>query len=185
MRRDIRSFTDIHHHLQPGESNADESRVASIDYDAAIPSEGFFSVGIHPWSTSNMDENELDRAMEIVTEKAADQRAVAIGECGVDRLRGADIAFQEKVLRKHIELSEHLGLPLIIHTVRANDIILRLKKELRPKQLWIIHGFRGKKETALQYLDRGIALSLPENSPLKSTPEFPQSMLFSETDENK
>lgn len=184
MKRDIRTFTDIHHHLQPGESNADENRIASINYDADLPAEGYYSVGIHPWSTTDMNENELDRAMNSVTEKAVAHRAVAIGECGVDRLRGGDLDFQEKVFRKHIELSERLGLPLIIHAVRSSDIILRLKKELRPKQLWIIHGFRGKKETALQYLDRGIALSLSADSPLKSLSEFPQSMLFSETDEN-
>ncbi len=182
MRKDIRSFADVHHHLAPGEINADESRVASIDYEAAVPAEGYFSVGIHPWSTVGMDDEELDRAMAIVAEKATNDRVVAIGECGIDRLRGNDLAFQEKVFRKHIELSEKLGLSLIIHAVRANDIILRLKKELRPKQLWIIHGFRGKKETALQYLDRGIALSLAADSPLRSAGEFPQSMLFSETD---
>lgn len=184
MKKDIRDFKDIHHHLRQNESNADESRVASIDYDAAVPAEGYFSVGIHPWSTSKMDDGQLDKAMGNVAEKANDSRSVAIGECGIDRLRGADIDFQKKVFIKHIELSERLRLPLIIHAVRANDIILHLKKELKPKQLWIIHGFRGKKKAALQYLDNGIALSLGKNSTLKLTDEYPQNMIFTETDED-
>lgn len=183
MRKDIRDFNDIHHHLQSNESNTDESRIASIDFDDAVPDEGYFSVGIHPWSTENMDEITLDQAMTFVEEKAENQRAVAIGECGVDRLRGANIDFQIKTLKKHIELSERLKLPLIIHAVRANDIILHLKKELQPRQLWIIHGFRGKKEAVHQYLDNGIAISLGKNSTLP-TGEFPQDMIFAETDED-
>lgn len=184
QKKSIYDFEDIHHHLKPYESNADESRVANIDYDAEMPQEGYFSVGIHPWSTETLDVNDLDLAMDMVESKASDRRAVAIGECGIDRLRGGELDFQKQVFRKHIELSERLKLPLIIHAVRANDIILRLKKELRPQQLWIIHGFRGKKETALQYLDRGIALSLGKNSNLKTSDEFPPSMIFNETDED-
>ncbi|MDE5554967.1 MAG: TatD family hydrolase [Muribaculaceae bacterium] len=183
MKKDIRDFDDIHHHLRPHESNADESQIASIDFDGEIPSEGYFSVGIHPWSTVNMDENMLAKAMNMVAEKADNSRAVAIGECGIDRLRGANIDFQIQTFKKHIELSERLGLPLIIHAVRANDIILRLKKELKPRQLWIIHGFRGKKEAALQYIDNGIALSINKNSIFELTNEFPQNMIFRETDE--
>lgn len=183
MKKNIREFNDIHHHLRPNESNADESRIASIDFDAEIPVEGFFSVGIHPWSTYKIDENNLDKAMEIVSEKTYNIRAVAIGECGIDRLRGANIDFQKKIFIKHIELSEQLELPLIIHAVRANDLILHLKKELQPKQLWIIHGFRGKKEAALQYINNGIALSFGKNSTLDMTDEFPHNMIFRETDE--
>ena len=182
MRKDIRDFQDIHHHLLPNENNEDESRIASIDYDAEVPDKGFFSVGIHPWSTENINENNTDKAMEIVSEKANNLRSVAIGECGIDRLRGTNIDLQKKIFIKHIELSERLHLPLIIHAVRVNDIILHLKKELQPKQLWIIHGFRGKKETAIQYINNGIALSLDKNSTLNITDEFPQNMIFRETD---
>ncbi|MDE6368228.1 MAG: TatD family hydrolase, partial [Muribaculaceae bacterium] len=154
-----------------------------IDFDGTVPDKGYFSVGIHPWSTENMDENTLDQAMDLVADKAKNQRAVAIGECGVDRLRGANVDFQIQIFKKHIELSERLKLPLIIHAVRANDIILRLKKELQPKQLWIIHGFRGKKEAALQYCNNGIALSINKNSKLELPQGCPLNMIFRETDE--
>lgn len=111
-------------------------------------------MGIHPWETGATPDFELlERA-------AAHPSVAAIGETGVDRLRGAGIDTQTNVFRRHIALSESLRKPLILHVVKALDIILAVKKECRPAMPWIWHGFRGNATMAKQLADNGILLSL-------------------------
>lgn len=177
--RDIRSFSDIHSH-HPG---AGDDTVVSLDYDRAIPSEGYYSIGLHPWQT-DMTAEALAAAIDEVRRKATDERVVAIGECGIDRLRGGDINTQTDIFRRHVDISESLGKPLIIHAVRSFDMLLSLKKEIKPQQLWIIHGFRGKAALARQLLDAGFALSYGERFNPEAVALTPAGSLFTETDES-
>ncbi|MDE5929471.1 MAG: TatD family hydrolase, partial [Muribaculaceae bacterium] len=82
-----------------------------------------------------------------------------IGECGLDALRGPDMALQREVFLKHIGLSEALGKPLLIHAVRCWPELIALRHNLNPAQEWIIHGFRGKAELAAELLRHGFSLS--------------------------
>ena len=61
----------------------------------------------------------------------------------------APMELQLAVFKEQVKLSEKLGLPLIIHCVKAMDELLAVKKEFRPQQAWIWHGFRGK--TGISY----------------------------------
>ena len=69
---------------------------------------------------------------------------------------------QLKVFRSMIELSERLRKPLIIHCVKAEDVILGLRRDLAPRQTWLVHGFRKKPQAAAMLLDAGIRLSFGE-----------------------
>lgn len=64
-----------------------------------------------------------------------------------------------QVFRRQAELAESLCKPLVIHCVRAHDIVIGIKKELKPRQNWVIHGFRGKPTVARMLLDAGMWLS--------------------------
>lgn len=118
-----------------------------------------YSVGIHPWLTG---QDNIEETMSMLDNIATRNDVAAIGETGIDRLRGASEEIQTHIFIHHIKLAEHTGKPLIIHCVKALDIILRLHKEHRPSSPWIIHGFRGNAETARQITSRGIYLSLGE-----------------------
>lgn len=178
--KDIRDFKDIHTHR----AAADDSTIVSLGHDTEIPSAGFYSVGIHPWQTV-MSESAAKQAMHEIARRATADNVIAIGECGIDRLRGADLQTQIDIFKQHIELSEDLRKPLVIHAVRANDIILSLKKETAPQQLWIIHGFRGKPLAAKQFIENGIAISYGEKFNPDSVALTPETMLFTETDESE
>lgn len=115
---------------------------------------------------------------------ADSSRITAIGECGLDRLRGADIKRQEHLFARHIRLSEQLRKPMIIHCVRAFDRLLHMHREYRPHQLWIVHGFRGKPQLASQLVDNGIAISLGERFNPQTANIIPAGYLFFETDES-
>ena len=176
----LSAFSDIHSH---DESRATDGKtVVSRRPGLPILPNGWYSVGIHPWDTSTTVTLKQLRAL--VNDSISD-RVVAIGEAGLDRLRGGDIDVQLRLFRLHAKLARKLRKPLIIHCVRAYDLLLREARMMRPHPgEWIVHGFRGKPELARQLLDAGIDISLG----LRHHHELPgdvvpPSRLYRETDE--
>ncbi len=141
-----------------------------------------YSVGIHPWWTA--DEEQLSALFEGLERWLSLPSTVALGECGLDRLRGADLSVQEEVFVKQVILAEERGLPLIIHCVKAFDALLRLRKQLRPNTLWTVHGFRGGPELAQQLLDAGFDLSFGAHYNPASYALTPPARRHRETDED-
>lgn len=147
--------------------------------------ESSFSVGIHPWDTVKLDSPDiLKREFDILDRVAGENAVVAIGETGMDYLKGASLTLQEFVFRHHIELSERLCKPLVIHCVKAWDKLFALHKEYSPRQNWAIHGFRGKPELARQLVSRGIYLSLGKKFNSEIIDVVPHEFILSETDES-
>lgn len=139
------------------------------------------SIGIHPWHINNDWQNIF---ADIATHAKADN-VVAIGECGFDMLKSpAPIELQEEIFKTHVELSEELQKPLIIHCVKAHDRLIALHKELKPQQVWILHGFRGKPQQALQLVRAGLYISLGEKFNPESANAIPMEKLFIETDKS-
>jgi len=140
-----------------------------------------YSVGIHPWRSSSYPDGDTLRRLE---EWSAASWCVAIGECGVDTLKGGPIFRQLKLMKIHIEFSERLAKPLIIHDVKAHDIIIGLHKDMTPTQPWIIHGFRGKPSVAEMFLRKGFYLSFGELFNAEALKATPSDRILAETDES-
>ena len=147
-------FVNIHTHTHI--DNEDLIQITNIDIDNIVNVDVTFfcSAGIHPWENLQSTDHRLQ------TLSAISQKLKAIGECGIDRVRGNNIEMQKSIFMKHIELSEQYQKPLIIHCVRAYTDIISIKKETKAKQAWIIHGFQGNEQTATQLLNNDIFLSL-------------------------
>lgn len=90
---------------------------------------------------------------------------------------------ETELLRYHYELSETLGKPLILHIVKSFPEIIALKKQWKPAQPWIIHGFRGKPQLARELLAHGFHLSYGKKYNPASLALTPASRLLRETDE--
>lgn len=136
------------------------------------------SVGVHPWdSQEDIDPSQLEHII-------AREQVVAVGESGLDTLRGADIETQERLFELHIELSEKYHKPLIIHCVKAWDRLIAIKRRLRPMQPWGVHGFRGSPELARQLLSHGMYISLGEHFNTATAAIVPSARLLVETDES-
>ena len=149
--------------------------------DIALLSGQLYSAGIHPWDTAEEPDETLFSQLDLL---AADPQVAAIGECGVDIVQGGPMSRQLLTFRRHVELAEKVGKPLVIHAVKSYDIIMGLKRDLNPVQPWIIHGFRGKPSAALQIVGKGIYLSFGEKFNPEAVTAVPENMILAETDES-
>ena len=123
---------------------------------AQLRVDAMYSVGIHPWWTADAAWEDLKEGFYLW---AQHPQVVRIGECGLDKLKGGTIEEQERAFLIQVESAERFEKPLTIHCVKAFDRLLALHKQLRPKQRWTIHGFRGKPELAQQLLTADFDLS--------------------------
>lgn len=89
-----------------------------------------FSIGIHPW-----DSDENFKFVNIIRSLLSSDLCVAIGECGLDKIKGPDISIQISTFREQIKLSEQFQLPVIIHCVRAFNELIQLKKKFNQHSL--------------------------------------------------
>lgn len=113
------------------------------------------SVGLHPWYLPQ----PWTSACEWLENEATQSHTLAIGEAGLDKVCNTPWETQVEAFRYCIALAERLDKPLIIHCVRAHAEVLQLKKELKPRQPWIFHGFDKNLATAEMLLRAGTYLS--------------------------
>ena len=142
----------------------------------------YTSIGIHPWF---LTEENAESQWKALQKQVSHPSVLAIGEGGLDKLKGPDMELQVKILKQQVALSEEKSLPLIIHCVKAFNELIQLKKELRPHQPWIIHGFRGKEALAIDCIRHGFYLSYGEHFQENALKATPQEKLFIETDESE
>lgn len=140
------------------------------------------SVGIHPWYlTPDNVEEQIRWLVKVLTLP----QVVAIGEVGLDKLAFCSWELQLKAFEFIIDLAEEKQKPLIIHNVKSTEVLFGLHKKHKVTQPWIIHGFRGKKELALQCIDKGFYLSFGEKFNADALCAVPMRRLLIETDESQ
>ena len=140
-------FPDVHTHFLTGNPYAILNANSSIN--------SFHSRGIHPWFVNkNIPLEKLESDLQ-------HPKCIALGEIGLDKICGTDFELQRKLFIQQIELSENYNLPVIIHCVRASNELVELKKEIKPTQHWIWHGFN-KASILQQTLENEIIPSFGE-----------------------
>ncbi|MDF2156544.1 TatD family hydrolase [Algoriphagus sp. CAU 1675] len=150
------------------------------------PDSGNYSAGLHPWFLDANWKNKLEEIIKL----ADDQRFLAIGEAGFDRLRGPEIVLQKEAFAAQAELSYRLGIPLILHCVKGHDLLLEFLKSSSkiPNIIW--HGFNQKIHLAEQllefpvYFSFGKALLQPESNASQWLKACPLHRIFFETDDS-
>jgi TatD DNase family protein len=143
-----------------------------------------FTAGIHPW---HLNENNKEHLLEYIRNISGNPGLIAFGEAGFDKLRGPSAEIQRSVFAEQVKIADENRKPLVIHCVRSWDELLASHYNLKPETPWLVHGFRGKKELALQLIKRGMYLSFwfdfilrPESSDLIRF--LPKERIFLETD---
>ena len=149
-------YIDIHtHRREPSEGVITVSNYTQKDVFTEGPT--LATVGLHPWF---LTQENFESDFEKLTQLIHNQQVIGIGECGLDKLRGEDLAFQTRAFEAQIRLAESVSKPVVIHCVRAFGEIMAIKKRLKPNVPLIIHGFN-KNETVLkQLLRHGFFISI-------------------------
>jgi TatD DNase family protein len=130
--------TDTHAHLdacaQPADELVDRAREAGVDRIVSIGSgldscretlaiaarhPGVYAaLGIHPHQAAEPDATRFDELGELL----ADQRAVAVGETGLDFYRDyAPRDRQRELFGRQLELAAELGKTVVVHTRAASE----------------------------------------------------------------
>jgi len=178
-------YIDIHTH-STNKINNTISVINIIINEKRLPdlnNNCFYSAGIHPWYIDN-PEKQFDLLAEIISNK----NIIAIGECGIDRIKGALNDLQMRVFEFQISLSIKVEKPLIIHSVKSSDIILQLNKKYKNTTPWILHGFKGNQNIANQLIKKNILLSFnpgimfEKEAKIAYLEEIPVESFFLETD---
>lgn len=145
---------DIHSHPN---SKQREDTIYNIIYPTETSKNiGNYSLGIHPWYIPKKI-NWSDFYLE-----AQKKTVLAIGEAGIDNIYSNAPDVQIEVFKQQAIIAHKLQKPLIIHLVKSQAEIIKIHQLLKPSNLWIIHGFRGKPEQAKQFLQHQILLSFCE-----------------------
>ncbi|WP_326533274.1 TatD family hydrolase [Pseudorhodoferax sp.] len=124
-----------------------------------------YALGIHPLLVPRADDGDLDRLDAALAAHAGDPRLVAVGEIGLDFFvpELAEPAMRARQLlffRKQLQLARRHGLPVIVHTRRSVDQVLRQLREVGAGGAWqgIAHAFNGSLQQAQAVLAQGLKL---------------------------
>ncbi len=161
----------------------------------------YAAVGIHPDHASDYAgitgddpdrrrevEERLEADLDEIRKLAADPKAVAIGEIGLDYYYGTDDREeQQELFRKQIRLANELKMPIMIHSRDAHQLTMDILKEegafTDERKSWFpmrpaagamtgnadgkvsdarvqMHCFSGSPELALEYVKLGATISL-------------------------
>ncbi len=175
-------YIDFHTHKPIYSNDKEVIEVISAHKNVKYENE-YYTIGHHPWWTEKtLDKDEINNLEQNLQNKFC----LGIGECGLDKLKGASKEIQEEVFYQLIQVANKNDVPLIIHCVRQYDQILHFRK-LYGKTPWVIHGFRRNQQLAKSLLDQGIYLSVSPfenmNTSFKEMLEYiPLEGFFIETD---
>ena len=134
-------------------SNLEKTIKISEKYDFI-----YFAFGLHPLNVGKEKITQKD-----ILQVADHEKMVGIGETGLDYYYSKEtISLQKSSLEEHIELSQTLRLPLIIHSRSADaDMSEILLKQYNSKPFEaVMHCFTSGKSLAKTAIDLGFYLSM-------------------------
>jgi TatD DNase family protein len=111
------------------------------------------ALGVHPWFA--------DAATAAVLDALAAAEVDAVGEIGLDALRGPDAPTQERALRAQLAVARARELPVVLHAVRAVDRVLAiLRRDGLPRAGGLLHGFEGSAAQARAAVAAGLCVGI-------------------------
>ena len=137
--------SDFHTH------DPDPAHRALISSTAPLPGK-LTSLEVHPWHLPETFSPDLLRRAEELLDQFA-----ALGEIGLDRMRGPSLPVQEQYLHRLLALAADAGKPVVIHAVRTLPEVLAVTAKYPVRVM--IHGFRSSAELLDELWKREITVS--------------------------
>lgn len=146
-----------------------------------------YALGVHPWYVGGQTPAVLTRLQQRLAERP--RGLVAVGECGLDLRSRVPQEGQLEMFEAQIELAKEHELPLIVHSVRANDTVAKILRRLRPACGGVIHAFSGSLQQAEAFWQLGFRLGIGgvisferANKTREAVRDMPLEALLLETD---
>lgn len=150
-------YLNIHTHHYSQQQDVDTILSLSVGYDDLRPMhEANVALGIHPWF---INEDTSDDDIRNLKEMAKNNRVRMIGECGLDKIKGAKFELQQTIFADQLRLAKELKKPVILHCVKAYDELMAMTKEIDPQVPMVIHGFNKSEQLGQQLMSHGFSLS--------------------------
>ena len=135
---------------------------AAVDLKTAKIAQGFaekydfmyFTVGFHPENLEDMPEDYLSQIAEMLQH----EKAVALGEIGLDYHWDIEKSLQHRVFEEQLQLSKELDVPVVVHDREAHGDVMTYLRQYKPKGL--LHCFSGSVEMLKEVLSLGMSISL-------------------------
>lgn len=176
-------WIDTHCHLDAPEFDADRAAVRELARLAGVQccviptvqasdfattramahaQDDAYALGIHPLYVPQATESDLQALEQALSAYADDARLVAVGEIGLDFFvpelcTPAMRTKQHMFFQAQLRLAQRFGLPVILHSRRALDEVLRALRQT-PTAGGIAHAFSGSAQQAQQSIDLGLKL---------------------------
>lgn len=110
----------------------------------------YFAAGVHPEDAGTAADGDIARIAEIIN---TNEKAVAIGEIGLDYHCDVDRELQKSLFEQQLVLSRELNLPVVIHDRDAHADTLDIIRKFRPRGT--LHCFSGSAESARELVALG------------------------------
>ncbi|MCW4014887.1 MAG: TatD family hydrolase [Candidatus Bathyarchaeota archaeon] len=122
------------------------------------PNHVYAALGIHPWNTKNLAENEVQDTVDLILANAKNrQQVVAVGEIGLDATysgNGEPTEIQMQVFHEMLSVAEKIELPVIIHSRGTTSQIVNMLPSYKIKKV-LLHWFSQPHSILPTIVDRG------------------------------
>jgi TatD DNase family protein len=139
-----------------GSSN--QGSLDALELAESEPGRLYATAGVHPHHAADYDGSSV----ELITELAAKEAVVAVGECGLDYFRNfSPREAQLAAFRSQLEIAAETGLPVFLHQRDAHDDFVDTLEPMLPKlSRAVAHCFTGEHESLREYLAMGMWIGI-------------------------
>lgn len=121
----------------------------------------YWAAGLHPWWCENyLRENSVEHLSGFLEAAISDPRCVALGETGLDAIKGGPLALQMQSLEIHLQIANKFSRPIILHAHKTQSDLLQQIKPYVQRLTGVVHAFSGSYEQAKQWVDAGFYLGI-------------------------
>lgn len=112
---------------------------------------------------------------------------IAIGEIGIDKIEKLNFELQKEIFINQLNLAKKLGLPVIVHSRKAEKEALDILEDYKDNLKIILHCFSGNFNLIKRAVELGFSFSIPANIMRsehfqKMAGEIPHERILTETD---
>tara|TARA_Y100000310_G_scaffold342172_1_gene444129 strand:+ start:1115 stop:1861 length:747 start_codon:yes stop_codon:yes gene_type:complete len=167
-------FVDVHTHVTDAAFDKDRKEVIERSGCIAIINNGYtpednratlklakefpnvkVALGLHPSETCKMDPKAIENEINFIS----GEKPIAIGEIGLDGTY-ENMGQQVKYFKHLVDLAMKKGLPMIVHSRKAEKEVIDILEEMKAKKV-LLHCFTGKLKLAERAEKLGFYLSIP------------------------